>query len=44
MNRHEQLLARIKKLESYVFEENCDEVLKKIYREHAEFLRTQLKK
>ncbi|MGL5190889.1 MAG: hypothetical protein ACRC7S_14705 [Cetobacterium sp.] len=44
-SRRDLLLERIEKLESYVFDEICtDEVLKKIYIEHAEFLREELSK
>ena len=41
--RKQQLEERIKQLESYVFEENTDDVLKKIYADHIKFLREELK-
>lgn len=42
--RKQQLEERIKQLESYVFEEDVDDTLKKIYEDHAEYLRKELAK
>lgn len=41
--RKQQLEERIKKLESFVFEVDIDESLKKIYEDHIDFLRIELK-
>ena len=41
--RKELLEERISKLESYVFCEDCGEILKNIYTEHLSYLREQLK-
>lgn len=42
-SRKELLLERIAKLENYVFSNDSTEELKSIYREHAKFLRKELK-
>lgn len=42
-SRKELLEERIAKLESYIFCEDCGEVLKNIYSEHLSYLRQELK-
>ncbi len=41
--RKELLQERICKLESYVFCDDCGEILKNIYTEHLNYLRQELK-
>ena len=41
--RKQQLEERIKRLESYVYEDNDTPELKKIYEDHIKFLREELK-
>ena len=41
--RKELLEERISKLESYVFCDDCGEILKNIYTEHLNYLRQELK-
>ena len=42
-SRKELLEERIAKLESYIFCEDCGEVLKNIYSEHIKYLGRELK-
>ncbi len=42
--RKQQLEERIKQLEGFIFSEDTPENLKKIYEDHANFLREELKK
>ena len=42
-SRRELLKERIVKLESYIFTEECTEVLKNIYADHINYLRQELK-
>ncbi|WP_302739073.1 hypothetical protein [uncultured Clostridium sp.] len=42
-SRKELLEERIAKLESYIFCEDCGEILKNIYTEHLNYLRQELK-
>lgn len=41
--RKQQLEERIKQLERFIFSEDIPENLKKIYEDHAKFLREELK-
>lgn len=41
--RRELILERIAKLESYIFSEECGDILKNIYESHIEYLRAELK-
>ncbi|WP_166484662.1 hypothetical protein [Clostridium cuniculi] len=42
-SRRDLLKERIVKLESYIFAEECTEVLKNIYTDHINYLRQELK-
>lgn len=41
--RKQQLEERIKQLEGFIFSEDTPECLRKIYEDHAKFLREELK-
>ncbi len=41
--RKQQLEERIKQLDGFIFSEDTPECLKKIYEDHAKFLREELK-
>ena len=43
-SRKQKLQEKIKQLESYIYEDNDSEQLKKIFEDNIEFLREELKK